>query len=378
MLIVSLYTVLNFIFIGIAFGFGACFVFLSAPNSKSQNNYADSRKAMAIAYMSMGCILIMELFARPYIDSVSLIRLVTLILGSSQAFLFTYALTNLINVRSSIMKATYIEVLPIIILSVLGFISLFIPRHLFMDIIYCLFVAYYLSMLIRYILLFVINYKYFKQQTVTDLSGKKTSNLQWVVSFLIAVPLLGALAVISSLLSRSVINVISTSIFICFYTYFAIRFINYSYVFKEEKNTRTSTEGALMLQTPELPVMDAESARIPYDSILQLERQLSEWVDNKEYLKTGITIEQLASTLNTNRTYLSFYINKYQLRTFKEWINYLRIQEAQYLLLKYPDLSVSEVGVKVGYTDKSNFGKQFSKLMNITPQAWRRQNQEMI
>lgn len=107
-------------------------------------------------------------------------------------------------------------------------------------------------------------------------------------------------------------------------------------------------------------------------SFQDLEAAIEEWLKQKKYLQPGITIEQMAFQLSTNRTYLSGYINNTKQQTFRTWINGLRIEEAKQLLLEQPTLMVSEIGKRVGFTDKSNFGRQFSKLTSFTPQAWRK------
>jgi len=371
MLIYSLYTILSFIFIGIAFGFGGCFVILSISKGSSSPNYVLIKRTMACAYMSMGMFLTIELLASPYVSIIALSRIVTLVVASFHAFFITYILINLINFNNSILnKRIHYEIFPLLTLSLLGFGALLTKNTLFFDIVYCLYVAYYLSICIRYSLLFFVNYKYCTKRINSGTSEEVDYNrLKKSVVFFMLALIIGFIALLSSLFVQPVIKIIATIVFICFYSYLGIVFINYPYSLRKAKLVSEADDPVVKPSEPDLQ-------RIPHNSIVQLDNQLKDWVNNKEFIKTGITIEQLADELNTNRTYLSFYINKYQLKTFKEWINYLRIEEAQKLLLEYPDLPISEIGMMVGYTDKSNFGRQFSKLMKTTPQVWRNQNMQ--
>ena len=128
------------------------------------------------------------------------------------------------------------------------------------------------------------------------------------------------------------------------------------------------------------PVVMEESSQEQNDekkqnlSDVKIEAELAFWVKKKGFTEKGITIEQLSQKLGTNRTYLSSYINTCYKQTFSNWINNLRIEEAKYLLLKEPLLTVGQVGEKIGYTDKSNFGRQFTKRTGASPNAWRNSN----
>ena len=67
-----------------------------------------------------------------------------------------------------------------------------------------------------------------------------------------------------------------------------------------------------------------------------LEQGIAQWVAEKGFTKQGITLDQLTALLFTNRSYLSEYINTQINKSFREWINELRIAEAQKLMLKNP------------------------------------------
>lgn len=57
--------------------------------------------------------------------------------------------------------------------------------------------------------------------------------------------------------------------------------------------------------------------------------RLDEWVQNKGYLNSRLTIIQLSKIIGINRTYLSNHINKTYGLNFNLWLNHLRIEEAK-------------------------------------------------
>jgi AraC-like DNA-binding protein len=60
-------------------------------------------------------------------------------------------------------------------------------------------------------------------------------------------------------------------------------------------------------------------------------------------------------------------------RTFREWINFLRIEEAMHLLTEHPDMTVSEIALRTGFASQSHFGQQFRAITGSSPSNWRKQ-----
>lgn len=102
-----------------------------------------------------------------------------------------------------------------------------------------------------------------------------------------------------------------------------------------------------------------------------LAEKIDDWIANDGYTQPSINIQQLATQLETNRTYLSNYINSKYSLTFRDWIAKLRIDYAKKLLLENPDLSVANVSQKVGYSN-SNFTANFIKQYGMSPAQWRK------
>lgn len=101
-----------------------------------------------------------------------------------------------------------------------------------------------------------------------------------------------------------------------------------------------------------------------------ISQKLSAWEFRKEYLKTGITIIQIAKTLGINRTYLSNYINDTYAMNFNNWLNGLRIEEAKKRMLTNRHLPLGTLAGMVGFTDLAHFSKQFKLKEGIAPSYW--------
>ena len=56
---------------------------------------------------------------------------------------------------------------------------------------------------------------------------------------------------------------------------------------------------------------------------------------------------------------------------FKTWRTELRVEEAKRLLLENKELSINVIGEISGFSDRSNFHRQFVRLVGCTPREWR-------
>ena len=57
---------------------------------------------------------------------------------------------------------------------------------------------------------------------------------------------------------------------------------------------------------------------------------------------------------------------------FRTWRSALRIKDAREELLSFPDDPVSMIARRVGFTDRSNFTRQFKATTGVTPDFWRK------
>ena len=107
----------------------------------------------------------------------------------------------------------------------------------------------------------------------------------------------------------------------------------------------------------------------PWSSLKQKIRE------DKLYLAEGLTIDQLANMLNINKRVLSYMINTMEGANFNTFIGRLRTSEAQEIMKKHTDLSLSEIAFKVGYSEQSNFSRQFKSVTGFTPGDYRKKLQ---
>lgn len=110
------------------------------------------------------------------------------------------------------------------------------------------------------------------------------------------------------------------------------------------------------------------------DSLIEvMQEKEARWRARGGYRTKGVTIEQAAREIGTNRSYLSKYLNEVRQMTFYEWVAQMRIQEAQSLMLADRNMPIEQIAGEVGFTSQSTFSSTFKKQVGISPNAWRNQ-----
>ena len=95
--------------------------------------------------------------------------------------------------------------------------------------------------------------------------------------------------------------------------------------------------------------------------------------DNKYYLDASLTLQKLATHLGTNRQYLSNFINRERQKTFYEYINDFRLEEAKRLLDCWDDKhqhSMEEIASLSGFNSYSTFLRSFVKRYGESPSKY--------
>ena len=83
------------------------------------------------------------------------------------------------------------------------------------------------------------------------------------------------------------------------------------------------------------------------------------------------SMEEILDELDLTNQELSFYCSRILNKKFLTWRKEIRIEDAKKLLLEHPEAPVRHIGYVVGFSDKSNFRRQFREVVGCTPTEWR-------
>ena len=106
----------------------------------------------------------------------------------------------------------------------------------------------------------------------------------------------------------------------------------------------------------------------------KIDRSLAQWVKEKKFRAYDKTREEIAKELNTSKELLHMFFVTRMSVDFKTWRTRLRIEEAKSLLLDNPEMSINIEAELSGFSDRSNFHRQFTKIVGCSPKQWRESN----
>jgi AraC-like DNA-binding protein len=351
------------------------FVFLALPlpSSKSIIKYRISLQFLAGAYLLLALLKISILVFN--LKFINLISIESLIISALQAMLFTFALITLINPQLITRRYIYKKIIPLIILLLVSFCfsiwwgnpeitSIHILKEFFWHptvIAREIMLVYYVYLLISLTDEFHTQEKKYQNEINNYFSDNSTLQLTWVKYCFYAALTVGIIALLSFIIFSEVFSVILDGLFTLFYLSFGIFYIQYPRTFVYIEPAIISLENSVI-----------EFQKNPKRSgWVELKNQI---INEKYFLTTGVNIEDMALHLKIGRTSLSTMINNEEKVNFNSWINLLRIEEAKNLLTENPNLSLSQIAEMIGYTESSNFSRQFKLITNQTPFVWRQEN----
>lgn len=109
------------------------------------------------------------------------------------------------------------------------------------------------------------------------------------------------------------------------------------------------------------------SAKNDLEKLAPLVRKVQRAVDNKKYLEGHLTLASMAHDLASNRTYLSDLVHQQYGMSFSDFINHLRVAEAEKILQKMDnELLIKDLYVRLGYNSPTSFYRNFKRITGMS------------
>lgn len=157
-------------------------------------------------------------------------------------------------------------------------------------------------------------------------------------------------------------------IFVVFFTVKIIR--QQVFILTPEENNPEENSAIEKENPTEENLLTDTSYTSTYHEIL-LNMNIENIISEKQYyMESDLTLQKLARYLGTNRQYLSNYINQEKHKTFYEYINDFRLEEAKKLLEgdnSDHSYSIEEIGSLSGFNSYATFLRSFKKKYGQSP-----------
>jgi len=225
-----------------------------------------------------------------------------------------------------------------------------------------------LALIIAYIILALWHQHQYKQAIKNVYSDIEKRKLKWIKEFLYV---LLAIVLISGLgfYGRKWDIPVLTNFY--HYNYIIIVAIVYWLAYK----LLTSPNLFWQLPPAEFPSKKYEKSGLPGDELNTIYNRLLEYIEtDKPYLDQELTIYKLAEALELPRHHLSQAINTKSGKSFYDFINSYRIDEAKRRLKDpgFNNMTIQGIAFDSGFNSKATFNTAFNKFAGMTPSAYRK------
>ncbi len=93
-------------------------------------------------------------------------------------------------------------------------------------------------------------------------------------------------------------------------------------------------------------------------------------MDQHVFLQPKLSLDDVAESLNTNKTYVSKMVNNTYNLGFPELINILRVDYAEQYIISHREARQEEIAQECGFLSASSFNTTFKKVTGMTPKVW--------
>ncbi len=151
-------------------------------------------------------------------------------------------------------------------------------------------------------------------------------------------------------------------------------------IMKEARERSAGAETCVRLLLLELLIFIARRAVMPESGLVEQHNPMYEKIScivkhiNSNY-KDRLTLQSLAGTFYISPGYLSRLFKNVTGFTFVEYLNSVRIKEAQ-RLLKDTKYNMGEIAERTGYESTTHFGRVFREITGVAPLRYRKLNKE--
>lgn len=233
----------------------------------------------------------------------------------------------------------------------------------------------YFTLLISYQFSFYREYNRCVNNTDFLTDEYSESRYAWIKHFFMAVSTLGITAGIIPFMPTRVYDIWMLAA-AAFYAYVVIQFVNYwgptahlvHKVYEARPFAATSATETLVAASQEEVADTMDFA--------QLEEALKQWITERGFVKNDLMSDEFAESLGVNITTLRAYFSKCHHTDFRQWRTQLRIEYACSILREHPDYSYDTISEVVGIGDRSNFTRNFKKIIGMTPREYAEQSKD--
>ena len=114
----------------------------------------------------------------------------------------------------------------------------------------------------------------------------------------------------------------------------------------------------------------------PVPTIVEKGQELMERItklmeEEQLFRNKGLTVDDIAQRLGTNKTYISAFVNMHSGMSFSAYVNKYRVEYAQRLMQEQPDMKLTDISMAAGFSSETSFYRNFKSITGHSPAEWK-------
>ena len=357
---------------------GALLLLINVPDTEYSRRLIRTRNAIAMCFIICAALFYYCYRHSGMLDFETFSSIMMFVVTAISSVILSYSLINLL--RKGDTDRLYINTGVISVLCVVLIKSFWWEDGCWKTFVMLACIAFFILQCIGHIIVFNKAYRTSASQLEQYYDEEEDKKLRWVRFCYVIMMLTQMFVLVYMLLPHGFMKVymIWYSLFMLYFTANFISFLGSHRLVLDAFAHRTlsgrdlvelleSRKKTKQVDEPAAPAVNEAEYR-------KLEKALDQWVSEKRYREYDKSREQIARELNTTKDILHHYFMTRKGVDFKTWRTVLRIEEAKRLLLEDRDASTNIIAEVSGFSDRSNFHRQFVKIVGCSPKQWRDSN----
>lgn len=361
-----------------AFILGFLLFLIKVPNTEYSRKIVKTKNTIAVCYLvCFGLFYTCLKFSgiENYEVFASMMLLVVTAVSSA---ILSFSLINLLDAKALDNDKFFLNVGLVIALSIVFVRSFWWDPSWKRTFVHVAYIAFFIMQCVGHIMVFRRLYKESRHKVEQYYDEDENQKVRWI-HFCYTIMMLTQMFILVYRLFPTGLMKVYNVWYSIFLLYFAANFISFlgshklmldAFAYKALSGQDLKMIG-LSRKKKEVRKSDEEHTGLNDVEIKKLERALDNWVKQKKFSEYDRSREEVAKELGVTREFLHMYFTMYKGMDFKTWRTELRVEESKRLLLENRDLSTNVIGEIAGFSDRSNFHRQFVKLVGCTPKQWR-------
>lgn len=300
-----------------------------------------------------------------------------LVVTAISSVVLSFSLINLLDEKFMENDKFYLNVGVVAVFSIVFMRSFWWDHGWKRMVVHVVFIVYFLLQAIFHIISFRKAYKQSLSKLEQYYDEDEAHRLKWVHFCYVIMMLTQVFILVYRTFPTGVMKIYNLW-YSLFLLYFAANFISFlgSHKLTLDAFAYKALSGQDMSLRKSKDKKDSENAGQEPESVAdaefkKLEKSLEAWVKQRKYVEYDKSREEVARELDTTRELLHLYFMTRMGMDFNTWRTALRVEEAKKLLLQNKNLSINVIAEMAGFSDRSNFHRQFVKLVGCSPKVWR-------